>query len=120
MSGPLNWYGYFTAVCELLELTWPDRDQIRYWRSASARTAATIWWMNAVQEEYLRKLGPSEGTPGWFKYPRDLQSIAFHLLRNAGDIKSVIRSLWMAMELSPALTTRCLLLAVALHQRSNQ
>ena len=115
-SLPLQFGGYADAAFEMLENTWQDRDQLNRWLSAHHRITSYLQRLGENKQRQIQLLGPSDGSPGWHKYPAGVLSAAFHLtdpFANKDELQSAARALRDATKLTPLLATRSLLIAAA-------
>ena len=117
--------GYMIAALELLEKAWPGPDrartQLNNWMSAHTRIITYTQRLSPVQLQQIDALSPASRTPGWYKFPARLLTVAFQLTdeyASSKDRDDAVRALLEAAEIAPLLTTRSLLIAMALRAAS--
>lgn len=115
-SLPLQFGGYADAAFEMLERSWPDREQINRWRSAHTKICTHTQRLGPWQHRQIESLMPQAGSPGWQKFPADTLAAAFQLADQfSGDARQAAsRALIESYELAPRLTERSVLVAIAL------
>lgn len=112
-SLPLQFGGYVDAALEMLQLTWPNRSQIIGWRSAHNRITTYTQRLGDAERRQIESLQPDPAVAGWKKFPSDILSAAFQIT-DEFNRTAATRALLEAAEFAPLLTTRSLLIAIAL------
>ena len=116
-SLPLQLDGYTLAALEMLEKTWPDREQLTGWMSAHTRVTTYTQRLSWAQHQQIDALSPVSGALGWHKFPARLLTAAFQVTDEYAshqDRDAAVQSLLDAAEIAPLMTTRSLLIAMAL------
>lgn len=116
--GLLLYQGFFDAACELLTRTWAHRQAIHSWLSSTAHMADNPYSLTAREHDALEQLSTTAGSPPWCRFPHSLQIVAFHLLRIPMNRDTAADALVAASLFAPALTRRCILVAIALQQNN--